>query len=227
MTAMLTGERSCCEAVFERDQYFGLPRFCGSDTETYVDAGAYVGDSMERFIVAHSGIFSKIYAFEPGPQQFAALKTRTARLRREWALDPTNIELVNAALGEADGAFRAASSNGQMSSLAVGYSSGANPVSVDVVSLDNFMKGKRVSFLKADVEGMEIGLLRGAQATIRRYKPKITVCVYHYPTDIPEIANYLRKLVPDYRFALRHHSPKLMETVLYCWTDGLTEGGAL
>jgi len=29
----------------------------------------------------------------------------------------------------------------------------------------------------------------------------------------------LADLVPDYQFALRHHSPQLMETVLYCWTD--------
>ena len=64
-----------------------------------------------------------------------------------------------------------------------------------------------------------MALLRGAQATIRRDRPKIAICVYHHPADIPDIAKYLRGLVPDYQFALRHHSPRLMETVLYCWTD--------
>jgi hypothetical protein len=33
-------------------------------------------------------------------------------------------------------------------------------------------------------------------------------------TDILDIAKYLADLVP-----LRHHSPRLMEAVLYCWTD--------
>jgi FkbM family methyltransferase len=222
LMAMLTGERAYCEAVCEPDQYFGLPRFLGSESEIYVDAGAYDGDSVERFIAARSGVFSKIYAFEPGPRQFAALESCAARLRRQWALDAASIELVNAALGEADGESRATSVDGKMTSLAVGPSSGADAtgsVPVAVRSLDGFLEGRRISFLKADVEGMEMALLRGAQATIRRHKPKISICVYHYPADIPEIANHLRALVPDYRFALRHHSPQLMETVLYCWTD--------
>jgi FkbM family methyltransferase len=217
LMAMLTGDRSHCEAVSEPDQYFCLPRFHGSDAETYVDAGAYVGDSTERFISAHSGMFSKIYAFEPGPRQFAALQVSAARLRRQWRLDPASIELVNAALGEAEGVSCAASGNGEMTSLAVGACA-AGAITVQVVSLDHFLKSRPVSFLKADVEGMEMALLRGAQATIRRYKPKVSICVYHYPGDIPEIAGYLRELAPDYRFALRHHSRELMETVLYCWT---------
>ena len=66
---------------------------------------------------------------------------------------------------------------------------------------------------------MEMALLKGAQSTIRRDRPKISICVYHYPTDIPDITNYLAALVPEYKFALRHHSPQLMETVLYCWVN--------
>jgi hypothetical protein len=62
-----------------------------------------------------------------------------------------------------------------------------------------------------------MALLRGAQVTIRRHRPKIAVCAYHYPTDIPELAHAIGELVPNYRFALRHHTPQLMETVLYCW----------
>jgi hypothetical protein len=77
LMTMLTGEKDHCHAVFEKDQYFCLPRFCGAEKEIYVDAGAFVGDSTERFIWTHCGVFSKIYAFEPGPRQFSALKVRT------------------------------------------------------------------------------------------------------------------------------------------------------
>jgi FkbM family methyltransferase len=218
LTAMLTAEKSYCAAVFEKDQYFCLPRFCGSEIEAYVDAGAYAGDSVERFIWAQNGVFSKIYAFEPGPAQFAALKARTARLTEEWALDPASIELTNAALGETAGFTSAGSESGQLTNLTIRKDSITAGMMVDVVSLDSYLRGNRISFLKADVEGMEMALLRGAQSTIQRNKPKIAICVYHYPGDIPVIANYLADLVPDYQFALRHHSPQLMETVLYCWT---------
>jgi FkbM family methyltransferase len=219
MMALLTGDKRYCAAVYEKDQYFCLPRFCGWQTESYVDAGAFTGDSAERFLWAQNGVFSKIYAFEPGPRQFAALQARTRRLIEEWALDPDSIELVNAALGETDRAGAASSANGQMTNLTIGGDAGAGDMAVDIVSLDRFLDGRRITFLKADVEGMEMALLKGARETIQRDRPKLGICVYHYPTDIPEITTYLAELVPDYRFALRHHSPQLMETVLYCWTD--------
>ena len=59
LMAMLTGDARTCETVFEKDQYFCLPRFCGGEKEIYVDAGAFVGDSVERFIWAHEGVFTK------------------------------------------------------------------------------------------------------------------------------------------------------------------------
>lgn len=219
LMAMLTGDNRYCAAVSEKDQYFCLPPFWGWEREFYVDAGAYVGDSAERFIWTHNGLFSKLYAFEPGSRQFTALKTRFQRLIDEWALDPVSITLANCGLGETDSSVSAASVNGQMTSFAIGQNSGATGTNVDVVSLDRYLNGAPITFLKADVEGMEMALLKGAQATIERCRPKISICVYHYPTDIPDIANYLSELVPNYKFALRHHSPQLMETVLYCWVD--------
>lgn len=215
LETMLSGERSHVQAVFEKDQYFALPQFCGTEREIYVDAGAYVGDSLERFVWTHYGIFQKAIAFEPGQRQFAALARRADRLSAEWALDAGQIELVPAALGETDGVEYAASHSGQMTSLAVGSGS----EEIRIVRLDDHLRGGRISFLKADVEGMEMPLLKGAAETIRRYRPKLAVCVYHYPTDIPVISRYLQLLVPDYRFALRHHSPQFMETVLYAWVE--------
>lgn len=216
LMAMLTGDARHCIAVAEPDQYFCLPRFRGAMGETFVDAGAFAGDSVERFIWAHNGAFTRIHAFEPGPRQFAALQVRSRRLVEEWALDPASIALNNAGLGETDGALAAQGDGGALTSLALGDGDGAT---VNVRGLDAYLKGAPVSFLKADVEGMEMVLLKGARATIVRDRPKIAVCVYHYPADIPEITNYLAGLVPDYKFALRHHSPQLMETVLYCWTE--------
>ena len=178
---------------------------------------AFDGDSVQAFLTAHHGVVSKIHAFEPGPTQFAALKARAERLATQWQLKPGSLELINAGLGDVDTRARGDSGNGPLTSFAIGHDVGANGVAVEIVSLDRHLNGGPLSFLKADVEGMELALLRGAQATIRRHRPKIAVCAYHYPTDIPELARSLGALVPDYRFALRHHAPELMETVLYCW----------
>jgi FkbM family methyltransferase len=218
LMTMLTGKKIYCAAVCEENQYFCLPRFFESGSEHFVDAGAYDGDSVEKFVSTRHGAFAKIYAFEPGPRQFSALKTRIEHLILDHAFDANTIEVVNAGLGDGEYSAIAGTTSGQMTNLAVGYDSAGAGVALRIVSLDSFMKKRSVTFLKADVEGMEMELLKGAQSTIRRDKPKIAICVYHYPTDIPEIASYLAALVPDYQFALRHHSEQFMETVLYCWT---------
>jgi len=217
LMAMLTGDTRYCAAVYEKDQYFCLPQFCDAGHETYVDAGAFAGDSVERFIWAQNGVFSKVYAFEPGSRQFAALQARTERLIREWALDTACIDLINAGLGESKMVGWAASRSGQATNLTLQTDMTGEQVSV--LGLDDFLEGKGITFLKADVEGMEMALLKGARSTIRLHKPKLAICVYHYPNDIPVISDYLIDLMPAYRFALRHHSSRLLETVLYAWTE--------
>lgn len=219
LTAMLTGDAKSCEGVCEPDQYFCLPRFRGPQAENYVDAGAFDGDSAEAFIIAHDGVVSKIHAFEPGARQFSALQARVERLAKHWALKPGAIATINAGLGVKNATARGGTGNGQLTSFTVEHGPKAEGSPVQIVRLDDYLKGQPISFLKADVEGMEMALLWGAEASIRAHKPKIAICVYHYPKDIPEIANAIRALVPDYRFALRHHSLQLMETVLYCWID--------
>ena len=213
LETMLTGDRWHVEPVFERDQYFALPHFCGIEKEIYVDAGAYVGDSVERFIWTHYGVFERVIAFEPGPRQFAALKTRSQRLVTEWAVDDSQIELVQAALGDFSGVACAGSQNGELTSLAVGSGS----EKIRMIKLDDHLGGRRITFLKADVEGMELLLLRGAADSIRKYRPKLAICVYHYPTDILELSSYIESVAPTYQFALRHHSPQFLETVMYAW----------
>lgn len=216
LMAMLRADRRYLEAVFEKDQYFSLSCFAGAEKESYVDAGAYVGDSVERFIWTNAGVFSKIRAFEPSARQFHALERRVARLQDEWALDDGAIEINRAALAGSAMTMSATTASGQLQSMALTAQTGGDMIAV---SLDEHLAGERVTFIKADVEGMEMELLRGAAGTIERFRPKLAICVYHYPSDIPEISAFIQALVPQYRFALRHHSPQLMETVLYCWTE--------
>lgn len=63
------------------------------------------------------------------------------------------------------------------------------------------IKGKL--FMKFDVEGTEMEILKGAVETIKKYKSNLAICVYHYIDDIWKIPEYLKFLVPEYKFVLR------------------------
>lgn len=213
---MLTGDNGYCADVAEADQYFALPQFFNIGSDHYVDAGAYVGDTIERFLWAHNGIFNHIYAFEPGAVQFKAMEKRLDRLCDEWAIERSKFSLIRAGLGEQNGEL-ALPSTPQLQSTSFIAAHGSGEEMLPVFALDQYLQDIPVSCLKADIEGMEMPMLRGAQETIKRYRPRMALSIYHEPTDLFEIAEYVHELVPEYKMALRQHAPLLMDTVLYCW----------
>ena len=223
LVAMLTGSTKSCRAVMEKDMYFSIPEFSGTFDETFVDAGAFVGDTVERFIWENLGTFRHIYAFEPGFTQFSALQKRMLRLSDEWGFDMDRVTTVKAGLSSAN--CRMSCSFLEDSPLRHGLVTEDPKNKVDdlnsseVYSLDSYLNGKAVSFIKVDIEGMEMELLKGAQETIRKFKPKMAICVYHYPSDLFEVAEFVRKLVPEYQFYLRQHAPIFGDFVLYCYVE--------
>lgn len=89
-------------------------------------------------------------------------------------------------------------------------------VSISAVTIDETIrKGDKVTFIKMDVEGAELESLKGAKEIIIRDKPKLAISIYHKPEDMAAIPLYIKRLVPKYKFYIRHHSNGSSETVLY------------
>jgi len=55
-----------------------------------------------------------------------------------------------------------------------------------------------------DVEGQEAATLRGAEQTIRRYRPKLLAAAYHRNEDLFAIPEQVLSYNPDYRLYMRH-----------------------
>ena len=85
---------------------------------------------------------------------------------------------------------------------------------IKVVTIDGIVKEK-VTFIKMDIEGSELKALHGAEQKIKKYKPKLAICIYHKVEDIIDIPSYIHSLVPEYKFYIRHYSFGQAETVLY------------
>ena len=71
-------------------------------------------------------------------------------------------------------------------------------------SVDSVLSGERADIIKMDVEGAEEEAINGACSTIRKYRPKLMISLYHRNRDIFYIPLMIKKLNPDYRLCIRH-----------------------
>lgn len=210
----LTGELPEGQFIVE-GEYFWLRQFKQLRNETFIDCGAYTGDTIEEYILERNGVFGKIIAFEPDKQNFAAMKYRVSRLKREWNIPEEAIQMFCCGVG-ADSHIQMFSASGTLRSMCLDESTCMMSENIDIVSLDQFIK-EPYHFIKVDIEGYEYNMLMGAQEGICRNKPVLAVCIYHNAVDMFSIMLFLHQLVPEYKFLVRHHSEALQDTVLYAY----------
>ena len=66
-----------------------------------------------------------------------------------------------------------------------------------------------------DIEGAEYKALLGAEQTIRKYKPKLAISVYHNRCDIWEIPKLVLSYNSDYKLYFRTYSFTGNDTIMY------------
>ncbi|MBQ3337269.1 MAG: FkbM family methyltransferase, partial [Selenomonadaceae bacterium] len=94
-----------------------------------------------------------------------------------------------------------------------------------ITTLDSYVREKnlpRVDFIKLDVEGAELDVLRGAATTIARFKPILALSAYHKLDDFWTLMNFVKSVRPDYEFAMRQFVIS-KEDGAYHFHDGLEE----
>jgi len=77
---------------------------------------------------------------------------------------------------------------------------------VQMLTIDEFCRQQcigKVDFIKADVEGGETGLIRGAESIIRRYRPKLAIAVYHAPENANIIVDFVKSLSLGYTIRVK------------------------
>lgn len=96
---------------------------------------------------------------------------------------------------------------------------------VSTLSIDDLAQQKelpRIDFIKMDIEGAELEALKGAEESIKRYRPKLAISVYHNFHDFWVIPQWIESLGLGYRFSLRHFTIHAEETVLFAMADDLS-----
>ena len=177
--------------------------------ETFVDCGAFTGDSLINFQQFCHHQYDQIVAFEPEPTLFAKLKQNnfSSCTYINGGVWHQNKQLPFLALGSAGSRLEMADTSGDCPPSKL--------IQVPVYKIDDIAACRNVTFLKMDVEGAELNALKGAEKTIRKNKPKLAVCIYHSDRDMLEIPCWILSLNLGYKLYVRHYSNDLWETVLY------------
>lgn len=182
-------------------QYFDLRELPHDENEVFVDCGCLDGATSLEFIKWSKGEYEHIYAFEPDPAQ-------TAKCEAALGNDKADVYCLGCWKEKSELRFTAFLEGSS-------YVSQEGETVVNVNSLDNIMEGKKVTFIKMDIEGSEVPALLGAKKLIQENHPKLAISIYHRPEDIYEIPNLLLEYNPGYIFFVRHYSVCASETVLY------------
>jgi FkbM family methyltransferase len=146
-------------------------------TAVVFDVGAHAGQYTKLFAQAASA--GRVYAFEPGSYARSILRIVV------WLNGLANVAIVPMALGAACGVETLSVPIKRRGSLGFGLSHLGDPEHrwtavaqelVAVTTIDTVAAAlalDRVDLIKADIEGWELSLLRGAENTLRRFRPRL------------------------------------------------------
>lgn len=188
--------------------YFDREIMKPGENEIFVDGGSFdAADSLD-FIKWCQGRARKIYAFEPDVRNCKQCQ----KALEENA--PGIFQMEQAGLWSENTVMTFQDGSGTGSHI-----SATGTVKVAMRSIDDVVGSEGVTFIKMDIEGAELEALKGARKTIITHKPKLAICLYHKKEDILEIPKFIKELVPEYKFYIRHYYPYLFDTVLYAVVD--------
>jgi FkbM family methyltransferase len=175
--------------------------------EVFVDCGAFDGDTLRAFLDRSARCFGRIVALEPDPSNFQRLETFVSGLP-EGLRD--KIRLVQAAVGSRRETVRFEAIGAAGSQV-----TSAGTYEVRCLPLDEVLADCGASLIKMDIEGSELQALQGAQNTIRKHLPALSICLYHRQEDLWTIPLFIASLSDKYRLFLRRHSDDCWEQICY------------
>ena len=182
------------------------------ESKLFIDAGAFIGDSALSFLPFNPGM---ILSFEPSAPMFDILQKNHDRIKEL----NEKCEIYQLALGEnsedlhfCDDLFSSC------------HEDSSSTLTVKQTTLDEFISkyDAPVGLIKADIEGMGLKMIRGAEQTIRRDLPILSIAVYHCPEEMFGIPEILKSWGLKYTFRYKFLEPETTrELTLLAWPEKL------
>ena len=184
--------------------YFRNDIYVVGDNESYVDVGAYDGDSIQEFLRECNRKYARITAIEPNVKNFQELEhfVKTKGLE--------NIDLIQCGTWKENTLL---SASGENQNFSVSECNKGETISVR--TLDDIIDSKEISLIKINFyQGVQETILGGSQ-TLRRCLPKMAIAIGFDEWALINIPPLLKQIVPEYKLYLRYNSSIPAKLVLY------------
>ena len=146
-----------------------------------MDCGAFDGQTLRDLLALTGGRVGAYYALEPDTVNFRRLEQFAAQLPEALRAKST---LFPCAAWSGEGKLPLYALHGP-GSFAAPYGG----TQAEAISIDKLLDGRRATAVKMNIEGSELAALKGAEKTLRRWRPKLMIAGYHKTWDfwaVPE-----------------------------------------
>lgn len=185
-----------------------------SDHYSYVDVGAYTGDTVLRFYAFCRGKYDKIYAIEPDQGNFNALSqvVKYGRIDNAYLyhiggwdhkdeLKFYTIANKNSVNFDSPNFFKEMKDT-VFNSMKLSTDDYIKEI-IPVDTVDNLLNGHSCGILKINALGADYQVLRGSEKTIRKYKPIIVGEFGAQKEHLLDLLYEILRYNPNYKLIMR------------------------
>ncbi|MFV8226678.1 FkbM family methyltransferase [Christiangramia aquimixticola] len=143
-------------------------------TDNIIDAGAF--DGILSLVYAEKAKHGRIFSFEPDQYNIEKINGNF-----KLNISVNNIQLRNKGLWSKTGKIKFFE-DGSVASSSFYKAKNSIEKIIQVIALDDFVeenKIEKIDFIKMDVEGAELEILKGAKKMLSQLKPNLSIATYH------------------------------------------------
>ena len=167
----------------------------------FIDAGAFIGDSALIFSEYYSP--GKICSFEPSEIN----RKHYVSFMKKNHIPDSSYMLYPYGLGARDEVVSFYDSGTSGCSLKNTKESKNSTITVKTLDHLFFDTEEKIEIIKADVEGMGLELVKGAEKIIKRDLPVLSLSIYHNEEELLGIYSYLKSLDLEYEYHVQCLTP--------------------
>ncbi|OBX23241.1 MULTISPECIES: FkbM family methyltransferase [Bizionia] len=190
----------------------GQEIIAATEGDTVLDLGGCWGDTALYF-AKKVGASGHVYSFEFIPENIKIFN-KNVSLNNNYE---KRITLVNNPVSEYSNDTIFFKDNGPASRVEFN-SFPEQTGTTQTISIDDFVVNQKlhtVNFIKMDIEGAELPALKGAIQTIKKYRPKLAIAIYHSIHDLAVIPAWILDLNLDYDIFIGHYTIHAEETICF------------